>query len=753
MDYNEIYQKLFNQIKNHKYEEFTKTLNEIDPLDPVFDINIRDDQQNYLLTCAITLNLPHIVKLLIDHGARIDITDRNDRSILLIPITYSYIEILELLLNANKKNIGVSIVDMKDKNLKIPLHYAIELKNHKAIILLLQAGSSANVTDDNSNNSLHLAVKTRSLTICETIIKHIANPSARCNTGETSLHIACNLQLVEIARLLLAHKININVQDNSHEVTALHYSVILNNKELIALLLSSPNNADPNIQDIYGNTPLHYATLENNYEIALILTSSTATKNIINLNLWNIDGDTPLHIACKNNSTTITDYLNIFLEKTNLSFQDADGNTCLYFIIQLNMWQEFQQILIKKRLDIFIKNKAGIAPLDLIKDAEMNTFINLLIQSYEWRLTHRHEVWHYEWQNICAKPYDPITAPILKHVHKTSATPQNFTKICTSIIKDHILKLIKQYNDNIHIPCYDRIYPVPITKTCVQVHEGPTAEICTFTGSALDVLIGLAFLLKKHPDTCSTLSKNFAENNELCTFYKSLGIIITSKCEFLNFEIVWIKQRLYLMDNFFINFKRCISKNKRFIIIPLGIEMKEGSHANYLIYDHKIKEVERFEPHGMTTPPGLHYNPDLLDDLLELKFQEIDESIKYIRPKQYLPKIGFQLMDINEPKKKKIGDPIGWCALWVIWYVDQRLTYKDVPRKELVNALLRNIREQGISFKNLIRNYGRNIIDVRDTILKNSEMNINDWLNDQYTDKQINSVMNALNMELDKLRN
>jgi hypothetical protein len=177
--------------------------------------------------------------------------------------------------------------------------------------------------------------------------------------------------------------------------------------------------------------------------------------------------------------------------------------------------------------------------------------------------------------------------------------------------------------------------------------------------------------------------------------------------------------------------------------------MREGSHAGYLIYNVLLKEVERFEPHGSTTPPGLYYNPNLLDEILEARFKIIDDSIKYVRPSEYLPKIGFQLMDISENKKKKIGDPLGFCALWCIWYVDMRLTYRDFDRKKLVEILMKTVKSQNISFRNLIRNYGKYIIDTRDKILLNSQMDINDWLNDQYTDVQINTVMNQLNNEID----
>ena len=101
-------------------------------------------------------------------------------------------------------------------------------------------------------------------------------------------------------------------------------------------------------------------------------------------------------------------------------------------------------------------------------------------------------------------------------------------------------------------------------------------------------------------------------------------------------------------------------------------------------------------------------------------------------------------LNLIENKKREIGDPEGYCALWSIWYTDMRLTYKDYDRKKLVKLLLKIIKLNNISFKNMIRNYGKNIIDIRDDILKKSNLDINDWLNDQFTDLQVNNVLNNL---------
>ena len=70
---------------------------------------------------------------------------------------------------------------------------------------------------------------------------------------------------------------------------------------------------------------------------------------------------------------------------------------------------------------------------------------------------------------------------------------------------------------------------------------------------------------------------------------------------------------------------------------------------------------------GAHSPSNYDYNENLLDSLLSFKFNEIYNNITYVSPIKYLPKIGFQYIDVYE-KKKNIGDPGGFCSLWAIWY-------------------------------------------------------------------------------------
>uniref|UniRef100_A0A6C0EBH3 Uncharacterized protein n=1 Tax=viral metagenome TaxID=1070528 RepID=A0A6C0EBH3_9ZZZZ len=736
MDDRHEYIKLFLYLKENKWDDFVTNIGKIDDFNP----NIRDDQNNYFLNYAIMYNNINITKLLIQKGAKLDISDNDNKPILFIPIKYGYNDIMKTLLMANSESIGISIIDMKDSQHRTALHYAIKLKNKFAVELLLKHKSNPNIPDGNGYNALHYAVYSRDIDMCKLIIEYIVNINARCNTGETALHIACNFQQNEIVKLLLSKNAIINIQDYEHEFSPIHYAINLNNNELLLLLIKE--NVNLNIQDVFGNTPMHYIMIEENYHMIDILIDS---KLPLNFNLWNIEGKLPLHLLLENYSTDNMYYVDKILEKTNVSFRDNTGISCLYMLVKLGIWKSYKNILSKKKLDILTKNKNGFRIIDEIPQKSYDEFIDMVVMSYYNRLKKLKDGWEDEWKNMCSRDFNMDDALIKKN-KLTSEDLKD--KKCNRLIKSEILKLIElKSNDT----CTNNSYPIGRAKTCISLSEGEHIGFCTFTGSTLDVLIGLIYLLQKHKNVCSTLSHDFSENANLCSFYRSIGIIVNSRCEFLNFEIVWVNQKLFLVEQFYEKINKCKSKNVKFIIVPLGIEMENGTHANYLIYDIPNNTVERFEPHGSSYPSGFNYNPSLLDEVLKIKFMEINEDIKYISPKEYLPKIGFQMLDILESHKKKIGDPGGFCALWNIWYTDMRLTHKDVPCKELVKMLIRSIKNQNVSVKNMIRNYGKFIIEKRDDILKKADLDINDWLNDQVSDTQIDNVLAELKDEIDKL--
>jgi len=737
----DIYSKIFNLIKYNKWEELINILDKNIDL----DINIKDKNNNYIISYAVINNRLDILKILIKKLAKIDILDSDDRSILYYPIKLGFDEILDYLLEVNKELIGVNIINIRDKNFKTPLHYAVMNKNINGLNKLLNADANPNYTDNKGYNLLHHAIFTRDENICKTIIPHIAHINMVTTSGDSALHFSCNLQLTNISKLLINSKINVNLQDYQHEFTALHYAVNLNQIEVVEEILKAGGN--PNIQDIFGNTVIHYAIIEKYFTLIDIIIAKS--KYPVNFNLYNIDGKIPLHILLENYTSQDEKYLDLIIKDSNLSITNNDGNSCLFLLCLLNLWRKYEDVLVKKRLDVYTVNKKDKSVLDIISKKDYDDFTDLVAKSYYSRLKNSPDNWKEEWENICSREFNnknkdndsKFKTAFNKSLKITDS--KKLASECISHIKKNILQNVEDIKKGVK-KCGVASYPIAKNKMCISIEEGETLHVCTFTGTTLDVLLGLIYLLKTHKNACAPISPDFYENENLYNFYKSMGIIMGSRGEFLNFEIVWVHQKLYLVEDFYEKVQDCIDKKAEFIIIPLGIELNAGSHANYIIYDVLNKQVERFEPHGSSTPPGLNYEPRILDELLEARFKAIDENITYMSPDKYLPKIGFQLMDIFENNRKKIGDPGGFCALWSIWYVDLRLRYKNIKCDELVKILIRSIKTQNVSVKNMIRNYAVNIVNIRDDILKKVGIDINDWLNDTYTDTQVNGIITQI---------
>lgn len=729
---------LFEYIRSHKWDEFKSLLKNNDSI----DLNFRDNQNNYLLTYAVRFNRPDIVNLLLQNGARYDIVDFNDRSILYDAIQSNFEEIIIILLNYSEKEIGINITNIRDINGNIPLHYAIYNNNEYIVDVLLKYNSNPHITDVNQYNSLHIAIKNGSINIVKLLIKNMTSLDNKTSRGETPLHMAINYQYNSITYLLLTEGANVNLIENESEFTPLHYAVGWNNITIISQLLSY--NADPNIQDIYGNIPLMYCVKEDYDQSFDILME----KNI-NVNLWNMDGKIVLHEVLENYTDSKKYYVDKLIKLSNLSLQDYNGNSCLHYLVIHNIWESYGNILRKKKLNIFARNSNGLTVIDLFNEKKSyDKFLDIVTQSYLHILKKDKKNWHLEIDKICSRNFSTFSDEERSSLSINVKTNDDFEKKCYDLIRKKIENDILKMREGTLSHC-QRSYPQDNIHN-IDIDEGYVLDVCTFTGSILDVLFGLIYLIKKHNNVCTTLSNEYVPNEDLCNFYKSMGLIMNDRCEFLNFELVWIEYKLYIIPKFSELFDHCVKSNHRFIIIPLGIELKYASHANYLIYDKSVKELERFEPHGGTTPIGFNYNALLLDKILEEYFHSIDTDIQYIPPHKYIPKIGFQIMDSRETNKKRIGDPGGFCALWSIWYVDQRLTYNSYSRDRLIKSLFENISTSGISYRNMIRNYSRNIIKERDDLLKNVKMDINDWLNDNYTNLQLDKLMESLVKKINK---
>jgi len=712
---------LFDLIKNQKWSEFTRYFIEQKNI----DVNIRDTNNNYLIQYALLFNKTNIIQLLIDNGSKLDVIDSDGRSVLFIPIKFNYEAVLDLLITKEHSNIGADILNMYDKLGNTPLHYAIMYNNEHAIKLLLSKSVNVAAQDKRGYSAIHLAIINKNATIINMLLENKMNINLRCQTGESPLHLACNFEMYDTLKLLVNKKAEINITDYDNELTPLLYSIMIGNKNFVELLIE--HGANPDLADQYGNTAYHYSIYENRYDIfkymheQMVLRGEQPNNKF---NYTNIESKTVGHLVFENNNTETERmrYLNMIISTINVNIQDNNGNTCLMYLVKHNLWQAYKKYLMYKKLDIYVHNKNGENCRNLIEKTmkknekfEQTEFFNFIVESfYHYIVTNKSDKqFSLSWQNDCG-PMEMCKRRIHKYILDSHISTPNFNK----------------YN--------------------IEISYGDLINFGTFTGVLLDIVMGLLYLKKKYKFIKTILTENFIENKPLSKYYANIGLDIMSENEFINFEILWINQNLHVPTNFNTTIKNYISDSKknskvRFFVMPLGIEIKSDSHANYLIYDNVTNELERFEPHGSRNPNKFNYNPMLLDSVLTNLFSEYFPSIKYVKPEDYLPKIGYQLLDNSENNKyRNIGDPGGFCALWCIWYTDMRLTYPDTPRNKLVETSLNMIRYKGISFRTLIRNYSIKITTLRDEMLSQADIDINMWLNDNYSPAQLTKTIEII---------
>jgi ankyrin repeat protein len=142
-----------------------------------------------------------------------------------------------------------------------------------------------------------------------------------------------------------------------------------------------------------GNNAIHYAIIEESNEILYELTNSDKYSIKPNFNIHNISGKLPLHILLYKDKVNENETTKKIIYYTDLNFQDNEGNTPMHLLCKKNIWKTYSDIIIKKKLDVFIKNNKNIRPIDLIDKKELNEFIDLVSHSYLYILRNYNFVW------------------------------------------------------------------------------------------------------------------------------------------------------------------------------------------------------------------------------------------------------------------------------------------------------------------------------------------------------------------------
>lgn len=715
-------EEIFTLLKSHDFDQIYKLIK----AQKITNLDFRDSNYNYFIQYIINYNQYNILKLILQMtktnviNIRLDILDSDGRSILYNCIKYNYIEMIIELIEYNKETIGISIIDIKDRLGLTALHYSVIFNNFDAFKILIENDADPYILSKDGTNVFITCLMYKRNSMLEYLIDKKYNINFTSGLGETILQIAVNYQNNQIINKLIDSNINLNNTTNDYGLSVLHQSIILDNLDLFKKLLEKA--VDLNLADFYGNTPIHYILSEKRINYLPLIFA----KSDIKLNVTNINGETPLHLLLELEGeidNIDNSVLNKIILESDLNVQDNHGITGLMKIIGNNLQGKFRELLVIKPLNFFIEDNESkqIAMTQELEDILVESFYNQIKINKDELLI--------DWEKWCsAGLFDKLKNIIEPKVGITGTKAED---LCKSKIR-YIIK-----NERRTLPKLSNIE--------LNFDNGIFTNFCYYTGSPIDILFGLLLL---HQDFASKglkviLDYPLTVNESLEKYYKKIGIDYPYKLDFSNIEIIWSYQKLFFPSYFDDEIKKNLSDAK-YITVPIGIETSIAAHANILFWDVTNKTIERFEPNGSNYPIGLNYNPELLDRLLENKFKQFDPDIQYLPPFKFLPTISFQILENLETIKcKKIGDPNGFCGVWCVWWVYQRMlniSNGKLNMNNIANEIIKFIKLDNQSFKTIIRNFSKKITQLRDGYFKKYSIDINDWVVSNYTPDILNKL-------------
>lgn len=505
-------------------------------------------------------------------------------------------------------------------------------------------------------------------------------------------------------------KINKNmVNEKYNDIPIIAYAIINNNLELLKIL----KQADINFYYDDFNIFNYYINNENiNNDILLYLLNNNININICNKELW-----TPGHYIFFKAELYTLEIKKIILKKTqNLNNQNTLGNTILHYLVLNDDINNYKDILIKKELDIFIKNKALYTPLTITITKKTNVILmDIVVESFINQI-----------KNLTTKyTKEEATKYILEN--KTSIYKKT---------NNHILD--KQvYNDDIIISDYNYVNHNNFNPNFINI------QLFFIVMLERNNNLGVPYLLNnkikiKDKEYQDEYFNCFIDNSKKYLYYKE---------EFMYLKIFWDDENNYMMTP---NIGKAIEytfKFKKYVFVFIHLFNQYLSHANILIFDRDKKLIIHFEPHGK-----LYTYVGKLYETMQNIFKKELKGFKYIPPLEYLPITAFQSMYYGQDKyTKKSGDLDGYCGAWCFWFVELYINNNKYDLKTLINKTIKKLINTKYTFLDHIRNYANNLNEKNVELLSSYGIKYNKINNQSFTDDINDIILNKISYDIQKL--
>jgi hypothetical protein len=184
---------------------------------------------------------------------------------------------------------------------------------------------------------------------------------------------------------------------------------------------------------------------------------------------------------------------------------------------------------------------------------------------------------------------------------------------------------------------------------------------------------------------------------------------------------------------FWDNFLNCT--DKRFVALPFGFNCNNFGHANYLLFDKKNRTLERFESFGKVDSDCIA-NQTVDAKLKQLFIDNLQNTeyadFTYLKPLEILPEDNVQTIQEEEErwKSRSKKNPVGFCSVWSLWYIDLRTSNPDIEPHVLIKEAIkeiRNIEGPNGTFTDFIRRYSLLFVEEMRKIENLYDGNQNSW--------------------------
>ena len=309
-----------------------------------------------------------MVQEIIDHGADVNATNRNNHTALMLACGKGHVDAIHILLKAG------SDTNIAHKDGWTCLMVAVDSHcSYEMVQEIIDHGADVNATNRNNHTALMLACGKRHVDAIHILLKAGSDTNIAHKDGWTCLMVAVDSHCsYEMVQEIIDHGADVNVT-NKYNRTAL--TIACEKRHVDAIHVLRKAGADTNIVEKYGGTCLMRAVKShcNCGELRAIIDHG------VNVNAQNSLNCTALMIACDEKHA---DAIHVLLKAgCDTNIVHKSGWTCLMYAVSSHCSNEVLQAIIDHGADVNATNKNNLTALMIACDKRYADAIHVLLKA------------------------------------------------------------------------------------------------------------------------------------------------------------------------------------------------------------------------------------------------------------------------------------------------------------------------------------------------------------------------------------